>query len=376
MPKHPVFCSILKRLQDGHRYSDEPFRALAEFKTICEQAKQQTFREIERKTPDCASAKLVIASTALRAYKHRHLKALMRCCEAWEPVGKCFEPISLECTDFQKLCHTSANLTLENLTEREEEIANLPWTQAEKDKALARCRSGQRAWRAKKPMLCLHAVTDEDAHCLEDEDESGWRLCEYWGTIFQARGEGPRHGQHKEVLRYVQKALADFSWTIDRAEFDELVALKKDSAPGPDGIPYGVFWCAGGLGAHFLFNTYKYLVEGGAVPEQFAISRTVFIPKFSDIDDNGRIIRSPEALRPFTLCNCDCKLLTSAICRGLHWYTVRCIHPSQRCVASRQMTDNMFEIETAALAHVACAPQEPRISLLLIPMSKTPGSSP
>ena len=47
-----------------------------------------------------------------------------------------------------------------------------------------------------------------------------------------------------------------------------------------------------------------------------------------------------------TLCNCDCKLLTSAICRGLHWYTMRCIHPSQRCISSRQMTDNIFEIET------------------------------
>ena len=26
---------------------------------------------------------------------------------------------------------------------------------------------------------------------------------------------------------------------IARTEFDELIALKKDSAPGPDGIPYG-----------------------------------------------------------------------------------------------------------------------------------------
>ena len=88
----------------------------------------------------------------------------MRCCEAWELVGQCFEPISFECIDFQKLCQIIANLTRENLAEREEEIANLPWTQTEKDKALTRCRSGQRAWRAKKPVLCLNAVTDEDCH--------------------------------------------------------------------------------------------------------------------------------------------------------------------------------------------------------------------
>ena len=53
-------------------------------------------------------------------------------------------------------------------------------------------------------------------------------------------------------------------------------------------------------------------------------SRTVFIPKTSDIHDIGGIIRSLDALRPLTLCICDCKILTSAICRGLHWYTVRC----------------------------------------------------
>ena len=81
-------------------------------------------------------------------------------------------------------------------------------------------------------------------------------------------------------------------------------------------------------------------------------------PKTSDTDDLGRIVRSPDALRPLTLCNFDCKILTSAICRRLHRYTMRCIHTSQRCISSRQMTDNIFEIESTALAHVACAPRD------------------
>ena len=100
-----------------------------------------------------------------------------------------------------------------------------------------------------------------------------------------------------------------------------------------------------------------------AFPDWFAESRTVFITKTSYIDDNGRIIRSPDDLRPLTLCNSDCKLLTSALCRGLIWYNIRCTHPSQRCIYSRPMTDNIFEIETTALAHVACAPQESGVLL-------------
>ena len=42
---------------------------------------------------------------------------------------------------------------------------------------------------------------------------------------------------------------------------------------------------------------------------------------------------------------------------------MRCIHPSQSCISSRQTTDNIFEIETTALAHVACAPRESGILL-------------
>ena len=68
------------------------------------------------------------------------------------------------------------NLTRETLAEREAEITNLPWTQTEKNTASARCRGGQRAWRNKKPVLSLSAVTDEEGHPLENEDESGRSL--------------------------------------------------------------------------------------------------------------------------------------------------------------------------------------------------------
>ena len=167
-------------------------------------------------------------------------------------------------------------------------------------------------------MLCRSVVTEEEDHPLEEEDESGRRFCEYWGTIFQARVEGPRHHQHEDVFRYVQQAPDDIRWTLYRTEFDELIAMKTDSAPGADGIRYGPFRCAGETGLTVLFNAYRYLLGGETSPEHFAESRTVFIPKTSDINDKGRIFRSPDALRPLTLCNGDCKLLTSAICRGLH----------------------------------------------------------
>ena len=75
--------------------------------------------------------------------------------------------------DSQRLSQIFASLTHENLATREAEVSTLPWMQTEKVIALARCGSGQRAWRNKKPVLTLSALTDEEGHPLENEDESG-----------------------------------------------------------------------------------------------------------------------------------------------------------------------------------------------------------
>ena len=84
--QHPVFCSFLQQLHDDHRFSHEPFCALAEFKVLPDKAKKRTSRGLSRKTLDCFGAKFSIASTALRTNRNRHLGTLMRCCEAWKPV--------------------------------------------------------------------------------------------------------------------------------------------------------------------------------------------------------------------------------------------------------------------------------------------------
>ena len=166
-------------------------------------ARKRTVHELLRKTPRSLGTKLLIASTALHTYRNRHFRTLMHCCEAWEPVGKCFDQCSFECTDFQGLSQTIAGLTRQRIAEREAEICNLTWTQTEKDNALAKCRLSLRAWRTRKPMRCLHAVTDEEGHPLEYEDESGRILGEYWSKIFEARVEGERLHCHSDTFRRV-----------------------------------------------------------------------------------------------------------------------------------------------------------------------------
>ena len=221
-----------------------------------------------------------------------------------------------------------ASLTRENIAELEAAVHNLFWTQTEKDNVLARSRLSLRAWVHKKPMLCLHAPTDDEGRPIDDEDKSGRRLCAYWGRIFEARVNDERHNEYETILDYVQKAPEDIQWIKVKQELDEMLATEKESAPGPDGIPKSMYRCAGGLGSRFLFNACRFVVEEGSVPSRFAASRTVFIPKSSNVDVNGLIIRPPDALRSLTLCNCDCEITTTAICSCLHKYALRCIHPA------------------------------------------------
>ena len=128
----------------------------------------------------------------------------------------------------------------------------------------------------------------------------------------------------------MQKNLEDIKWTIDEEEFDDFFEQqRKNLPPGPDGIPCGIHRCAGGSGSPILFKAHTYVVEGGSVHTHIlAASRTVFIPKSSIVDDKGLIGRSPDAL--------DCKIITTAICCGLHKHSNRCYYTAQRCVSAKK----------------------------------------
>ena len=75
-----------------------------------------------------------------------------------------------------------------------------------------------------------------------------------------------------------------------------MIATKKESATGPDGMPKGIYKCAGGFGSRYLFDAKKCVLKGGAVSTQFAATRTVFSPNSSTVDDNRVLVRSPDAL--------------------------------------------------------------------------------
>ena len=223
----------------------------------------------------------------------------MHCCEAWEPVGKCFDQCSFECIDFHGLSQIIASLTRERIAEREAEYVT----------SLGHRRKKTMPWRSADLVFAPGAPRSQCSACtLPVKTATLWKMktnragdyvnigVRYLRRVLKPSGTVAL----ETILRYVQQAPDDLRWVIDKNEVDELMVTKKESAPGPDGIPYSFKRCAGGLGSQVLFNAYKHALAGVPIPAQFAPSRTVFVPKSSDVGNISLIVRSPDAPRPLT----------------------------------------------------------------------------
>ena len=183
-------------------------------------------------------------------------------------------------------------------------MLGLEVSQAEKDTALPKCLSSQRSWAANKPRLTITAVSDADNVPIFDPGGVAHRLRQHGGGILGARSTDIPDDQAQVKTSSAQPVPRNLTWSIDLHEIFKLIASMRESAPGPDGLPYSVYSCAGCLGAKFL--------QIAALPWEFGANRPVFIPKTGEVNAQGLLIRSPESLRPATLGNCDCKILTAA----------------------------------------------------------------
>ena len=84
----------------------------------------------------------------------------------------------------------------------------------------------------------------------------------------------------------------------------------KDSAPGPDGIPYSILCYLWPLIGDMILRAWNHSVVSGELPISHRMSFLKLIPKA------GKDLKLLTNWRPITLSNCDHKLITMcfAIC--------------------------------------------------------------
>jgi hypothetical protein len=90
---------------------------------------------------------------------------------------------------------------------------------------------------------------------------------------------------------------------------DLLNALKncKDSAPGPDGIPYSVYKKYWTIAGPIILESWKYSTKNQSLPPSHYESIITLLPK------EGKDTSDIKNWRPITLSNCDSKIITKAL---------------------------------------------------------------
>ena len=156
--------------------------------------------------------------------------------------------------------------------------------------------------------------------------------------IFEARKGNNQDHSSKTILSYVQRVFDDVHWTLRKENFYDVLATKEDFVPG---LPYR---CVGAIAGQILYDACRQLLG----PRWWPPSRFLLPAEQSSYPS------LPQLTSRAGMCDVLTRRGPSAICFGLRQYSTSCLHPAQRCVTTRQMTDNIFEIETAALAQWAC----------------------
>ena len=114
----------------------------------------------------------------------------------------------------------------------------------------------------------------------------------------------------------------------------------KDSAPGPDGIPYSLIKLTWNYFGPLLINSWQYAIETGSLTHSHESSYLKLLPK------EGKDHTELKNWRPITLSNCDFKIITKNIAMKMTEALSNSINPTQTAyIRGRQITDNLHIIQ-------------------------------
>jgi hypothetical protein len=123
---------------------------------------------------------------------------------------------------------------------------------------------------------------------------------------------------------------------LSKEEIFEVLSSCKDSAPGPDGIPYSYyrkFWFFFG---DIIAQVWQDGLTNGSLPVSHKTSILRLLPKV------GKDATKLTNWRPITLSNCDHKLITKCLARRLTNALGPCLHPDQTAyLPGKQIQDNL-----------------------------------
>jgi hypothetical protein len=304
---------------------------------------------------------------ALLAYRgarqgYTGVKLLRRAAAAYAPLQE-WLPEGIRSGDLEALAKVVADLSARHFDEEIVEVQSGGGLSRPKVRSrLSQLQVLAATWRSHRRRISLVAVLDPHGIPQASPEASAELLANHWGPVFEAKVIEAESASM--VMPFTQAVPQGIRWVADKEGFFEVMAKPRDSAPGPDGIPFGAWRAAGPKLFDVMFNAFSSFMQGAPLPEGFNECNLAFIPKGEDPNDAHLVARTPNTTRPISLSNTDSKYFALALNRPLAEAAKVTVHPRQRgFVQGRSLIDNILEVEGFGQSYTIAEADNPAIIL-------------
>ena len=226
----------------------------------------------------------------------------------------------------------------------------------------------------KKGMRLLHklapgkggavgAVVGDRGEVLSDPQDMANHLRKHWAEVFRARGVDEtklqtwldEDGQQRSEQGPTHDAVQGLR--LRKRAIRKALKLSNNSAPGPDGLPYGAWRALGDLAVDLLHGAFVDLTlpEGPNLMREdypnFNASILIFLPKkpVGKAADDTPVFEA-SGVRPLNVTNCDNRLIASAVRLTLESVIGPFITSDQRgFLPGRSMMANLLDVDESIL---------------------------
>ena len=206
----------------------------------------------------------------------------------------------------------------------------------------------------------IGAVLNADGELITDTDGMARVLRDHWGEVFRAKPTEPQvlmewlEGGNRR-LWFPQ--IPEFEVQIEREHVLQAIKSAKNTAPGPDGVPYAAYKDSD-VAARILHNATTALTDDTVMtPDDLNEAFLACLPKKPERREGDLDVFKAKGTRPLSIGNTDNRLVSSALRITVFDRLAAWISAMQRgFITGRSMLQNVLEVDLAmqlmALKHV------------------------
>ncbi len=163
-------------------------------------------------------------------------------------------------------------------------------------------------------------------------------ISKFYGKLYTAAPtiEEPENDFYKHCPKLSEENTKYMDENLTITELHRALLTCKDSAPGPDGIPYVVYKKFWNIAGPIVMNAWEHSLITNKLTLSHSESAITLLPK------EGKDTEDIKNWRPITLSNCDSKIITKALAMKISKTLDSIIDPSQTAyVPGRAVSDNL-----------------------------------